>query len=92
VDGIAEAKVPDLVAELVARGAAIHAVVPTRHSLEERFMSLLATAPDVGDTAVPVAVPVAVPAAEAGDPNGAEAGGEPGDPNRADAAAGMGRP
>ena len=51
VDGIAEAKVPDLVAELVAHGAAIHAVVPTRHSLEERFMSLLATPADGGDAA-----------------------------------------
>ncbi len=51
VDGIAEARVPELVAELVARGAAIHAVVPTRHSLEERFMSLLATPADGGDAA-----------------------------------------
>ena len=41
VDGIAEANVPALVAELVARGGAIHAVVPTRQTLEERFMSLL---------------------------------------------------
>ncbi len=46
VDGIAEDSVPSLVAELVAQGAAIHAVVPTRHTLEERFMSLLGTAPD----------------------------------------------
>ena len=51
VGGIAEARVPELVAELVARGAAIHAVVPTRHSLEERFMSLLATPTDGGDAA-----------------------------------------
>ncbi len=42
MDGIAEADVPRLVGELVARGGAIHAVVPTRHTLEERFMSLLA--------------------------------------------------
>jgi len=37
VDGIAEADVPPLVAGIVARGGAIHAVIPTRHSLEERF-------------------------------------------------------
>jgi ABC-2 type transport system ATP-binding protein len=42
VDGIAEADVPRLVGELVARGGAVHAVIPTRHTLEERFMSLLA--------------------------------------------------
>lgn len=48
VDGIAESRVPELVAELVARGVAIQAVVPTRHSLEERFMSLLATPADGG--------------------------------------------
>jgi hypothetical protein len=41
IDGIAEADVPRLVAELVARGGSIHAVVPTRHTLEEQFMSLL---------------------------------------------------
>ena len=45
VDGIAEAKVPALVGELVARGGAIHAVVPTRQTLEERFMSLLGAPP-----------------------------------------------
>jgi ABC-2 type transport system ATP-binding protein len=88
VDSIAEAEVPDLVAELVARGAAIHAVVPTRHSLEERFMSLLATPPDVGDTAEPVAEAggqlVAEPVTEAG--------GEPGAADGAEAAAGKGRP
>ena len=50
VDGISDARVPELVAELVARGAAIHAVVPTRHSLEERFMSLLATPADDSGT------------------------------------------
>jgi hypothetical protein len=42
VDGIAEADVPRLVGELVARGGAVHAVIPTRHTLEERFLSLLA--------------------------------------------------
>ena len=41
VDGIAEAEVPALVARLVAAGGAIHAVVPTRPTLEERFLSLL---------------------------------------------------
>jgi ABC-2 type transport system ATP-binding protein len=46
VDGIADADVPQLVAALVARGGAIHAVVPSRQSLEERFMSLLGAAPE----------------------------------------------
>jgi ABC-2 type transport system ATP-binding protein len=41
VEGISDADVPRLVGELVARGGAIHAVVPTRHTLEERFMALL---------------------------------------------------
>ena len=41
VDAIAEAEVPALVRDLVERGGAVHAVVPVRHSLEERFMSLL---------------------------------------------------
>ena len=45
-DGLADADVPELVALLVARGGAIHAVVPTRQSLEERFMSLLGVVPD----------------------------------------------
>ena len=49
VDGIADADVPRLVAELVARGGAIHAVVPTHHSLEERFMSLLGSGSDGTD-------------------------------------------
>jgi ABC-2 type transport system ATP-binding protein len=53
VDGIADADVPRLVAQLVARGGAIHAVVPTHHTLEERFMSLLgadeADGPDVAE-------------------------------------------
>jgi ABC-2 type transport system ATP-binding protein len=46
VDGIDDASIPRLVAELVARGGEIHAVVPSRHTLEERFMSLLGVAPD----------------------------------------------
>jgi ABC-2 type transport system ATP-binding protein len=44
VDGIADADVPALVRELVASGVAVHAVVPTRQSLEDRFMALLGTA------------------------------------------------
>ncbi len=46
VDGIADADVPALVGALVARGCSIHAVVPTRQTLEDRFMSLLGAAPD----------------------------------------------
>jgi ABC-2 type transport system ATP-binding protein len=46
VDSIADGQVPALVAELVARGGAVHAVVPARHTLEERFLSLLGAAPD----------------------------------------------
>jgi ABC-2 type transport system ATP-binding protein len=41
VEGIADADVPALVAALVRAGGAIHAVVPTRPTLEERFLSLL---------------------------------------------------
>jgi ABC-2 type transport system ATP-binding protein len=41
VDGIADRDVPALVAALVAAGGAIHAVVPTRPTLEDRFLSLL---------------------------------------------------
>ncbi len=44
VEGILDADVPVLVKELVERGGAIHAVVPTRHSLEDRFMALLGAA------------------------------------------------
>jgi len=46
VDAIADGQVPTLVAELVAGGGAVHAVVPARHSLEERFLSLLGAAPE----------------------------------------------
>jgi len=42
MDDITDADVPGLVGELVARGGSIHAVVPTRDTLEGRFMSLLA--------------------------------------------------
>ncbi len=41
VEGIADGDIPALVADLVARGGAIHAVMPVRHSLEERFMALV---------------------------------------------------
>ena len=37
----AEPAVPELVRALVAAGVAIHAVMPARQTLEERFMSLL---------------------------------------------------
>jgi ABC-2 type transport system ATP-binding protein len=53
VEGISESRVPELVAELVARGGAIHAVVPTRHTLEERFMSLLGTPQDGAEGETP---------------------------------------
>jgi ABC-2 type transport system ATP-binding protein len=46
VAGLADARVPELVAALGAAGGAIHAVVPERHSLEERFLSLLGAPPD----------------------------------------------
>jgi ABC-2 type transport system ATP-binding protein len=58
VDGIAEADVPALVGELVARGGAIHAVVPTHQTLEQRFLSLLGAppgAPGPGGSAPPEA-------------------------------------
>ena len=45
-EGIADADVPALVAAIVARQGKIHAVIPTRQSLEERFMRLLGVAPD----------------------------------------------
>jgi ABC-2 type transport system ATP-binding protein len=51
-EGIADAEVPGLVAALVARGGAIHAVIPRHQSLEERFMSLLGVAPDIDEAAV----------------------------------------
>ncbi len=41
VRGIAECEVPRLIAELVAAGASIFAVEPTRTTLEERFLQLL---------------------------------------------------
>ena len=50
VDDIADADVPRLVGELVARGGAIHAVVPTHHTLEERFLSVLGVGGGALDT------------------------------------------
>jgi len=50
VDAIADGQVPALVAELVAGGGAVHAVVPARHSLEERFLSLLGAAQEGAQT------------------------------------------
>jgi len=70
VAAIHDKDVPVLVAELVAHGGEIHAVVPTRHSLEERFMSLLgAGGTERGGTGVqsgaePATQPVAPPVAE----------------------------
>jgi ABC-2 type transport system ATP-binding protein len=52
VDGVADEAIPRLVGELVARGGSIHAVVPTRHTLEERFLSLLGAAPDTSGSAL----------------------------------------
>ncbi len=46
VDGIGDERVPALVAALVTGGAQVHAVIPMRQSLEERFLSLLGAAPD----------------------------------------------
>jgi ABC-2 type transport system ATP-binding protein len=53
VEGIADADVPALVSALVAGGGAIHAVVPTRPTLEERFLSLLGAAEDPPDRSGP---------------------------------------
>ena len=46
---------PELVSELVSLGGAIHAVVPTRQTLEERFLSLLGPAPETSDEDAPTA-------------------------------------
>lgn len=48
VDGIAEADVPALVGQLVAVGAPIHAVIPSRPTLEDRFMALLGSGEEPG--------------------------------------------
>jgi ABC-2 type transport system ATP-binding protein len=50
VDGIADADVPALVRDLVAAGAAVHAVIPTRQTLEDRFMALLGADGNAGAT------------------------------------------
>jgi ABC-2 type transport system ATP-binding protein len=65
VDAIADADVPALVSALVAAGGRVHAVVPTRHSLEERFLSLLGAPQDSA---------AAPPDAGGGRPGGAGAG------------------
>ena len=61
VDSIADDKVPALVAELVAGGGAVHAVVPAHHTLEERFLSLLGAAPGAAQDAAPSENPEARP-------------------------------
>jgi ABC-2 type transport system ATP-binding protein len=70
VDGIADADVPAFVGELVASGGAIHAVVPTHQTLEERFLSLLGAPPEaqgIGESAAPgAAIGASPPAHEAG--------------------------
>jgi ABC-2 type transport system ATP-binding protein len=61
VAAIRDEDVPALVAELVARGGEIHAVVPTRHTLEERFMALLGTGgTERGGATAPATEPVAM--------------------------------
>jgi len=57
VDSIADGEVPALVAELVSRGGAVHAVVPAHRTLEERFLSLLGAAPDQADRTPDTAAP-----------------------------------
>jgi ABC-2 type transport system ATP-binding protein len=66
VDAIAEADVPALVRDLVERGGAVHAVVPMRHSLEERFMALLGV--DGADAAKDPSVGKDPDAADAAEP------------------------
>jgi ABC-2 type transport system ATP-binding protein len=46
---VAEERVPGIVAELVALGAAVHGVEVTRATLEERFLQMLAPAADADD-------------------------------------------
>jgi ABC-2 type transport system ATP-binding protein len=74
VADIAHADVPRLVGELVARGGAIHAVVPTRHTLEERFLSLLGAAPDTTDGSRTAGVLPNEPTASGAAPTRPEAG------------------
>jgi ABC-2 type transport system ATP-binding protein len=63
VDSIADARVPRLVAELVSRGGAVHAVLPTRDSLEDRFLSLLGAPPDGDAVERAAAAPAVAPTA-----------------------------
>jgi ABC-2 type transport system ATP-binding protein len=44
--GVADDDVPDIVADLVARGGRVHAVEPQRQSLEDRFLEVLRAADD----------------------------------------------
>ncbi len=46
VRGIDHEQIPHMVAELVERGAKIHAVEPARETLEDRFLQLLGGSPD----------------------------------------------
>lgn len=46
VRGIDHEQVPEMVTELVALGAKIHAVEPARETLEDRFLQLLGGSPD----------------------------------------------
>ncbi len=41
IDGMAQERIPDLVAEVVRLGGRVHAVEPQRQTLEDRFMELL---------------------------------------------------
>ncbi|MGD0863619.1 MAG: ABC transporter ATP-binding protein [Candidatus Limnocylindrales bacterium] len=66
VDSITDQRVPALVSELVAHGGFVHAVVPARRTLEERFLSLLGAAPDVAPDVTPDVAPDGGPGGEAG--------------------------
>ncbi len=46
IRGVADDDVPDIVADLVARGGRVHAVEPHRQSLEDRFLEVLRAAAD----------------------------------------------
>jgi ABC-2 type transport system ATP-binding protein len=48
IEGAGTDQVPDLVAEMVGRGARVYAVEPRHESLEDRFMALLGGAPGTG--------------------------------------------
>ena len=98
VEPLANERVPALVAGLVAAGGLVHAVVPARRSLEERFLSLLgdggsalaAADPIAADPSAnaPAADPAADPGADAAADPAADAAADPGaaDPGAAPAA------